>query len=68
MFQILTSDLLTSAAAMLYNLGSHRWCIENTNKYLEDHHGMHWLCTYEMDVEANTAVIANPARREARGL
>lgn len=66
-FQILTSDLYTNAGAMLYKL-RHRWCIENTNKYLEEHHGVHWLCTYEMDVEANSAVISNPARRDARNL
>jgi len=43
-----------------------RWCIENFNKYAEDHQGIHWLCTYDMDVEANTAKVTNPARRSAR--
>lgn len=64
-FQVLTSSLAVKGAPMVQRL-RHRWCIENTNKYLEDHHGIHWLATYEMDEETNTAKVANPARREAR--
>ena len=64
-FQVLTSDHGATGAAMVQRLRG-RWCIENTNKYLEDHQGIHWLCTYEMDTEANTAKVANPARSAAR--
>ncbi|MGH9266323.1 MAG: putative transposase, partial [Acidimicrobiales bacterium] len=64
-FQVLTSSQAVKGAPMVQRL-RHRWCIENTNKYLEDHHGIHWLCTYEMDEETDTAKVANPARRQAR--
>jgi len=64
-FQVLTSNTELNAAPMLQRLRG-RWCIENTNKYLEDHQGIHWLCTYEMDTEENTAKVANPARKKAR--
>ena len=64
-FQVLSSSRDLCGAAMVHRLRS-RWCIENTNKYLEQHHGIHWLCTYEMDLEANTAKVNNPARRAAR--
>ena len=40
--QILTSDRSTPAARLAHVLRC-RWCIENTFKYLEDHHGLHWL-------------------------
>ncbi|MGH2714753.1 MAG: helix-turn-helix domain-containing protein [Thermoleophilaceae bacterium] len=66
-FQVLTSaqKQKAAAAAMVHRL-RHRWCIENTNKYLEDHQGAHWLCSYAMDLEADTAKVANPARRAGR--
>ncbi len=64
-FQILTSNNELKGAPMVHKLRG-RWCIENTNKYLEDHQGVHWLCTYEMGTEANTAKVANPARRAVR--
>ena len=64
-FQVLSSSRELCGAAMVHRLRG-RWCIENTNKYLEQHHGIHWLCTYEMDLEANTAKVKNPARRAAR--
>ncbi len=41
--QILTSDLRTRAARLAHVLRC-RWCIENTSKYLEDHHGLHLSC------------------------
>ncbi|MGH9088561.1 MAG: putative transposase [Acidimicrobiales bacterium] len=63
-FQILTSNTAMNGAPLVHKLRG-RWCIENTNKYLEDHHGVHWLCTYEMDEEANGAMVKNPARKEA---
>jgi len=64
-FQVLTSNHQLKGAPLVHRLKS-RWCIENTNKYLEDHQQIHWLCTYQMDVEANTAKVNNPARKAAR--
>lgn len=64
-FQVLTSNHQLKGAPLVHRLKG-RWCIENTNKYLEDHQQIHWLCTYEMDTQANTAKVSNPARRVAR--
>jgi len=64
-FQILTPNTALNGARLVRRLRG-RWCIENTNKYLEDHQGIHWLTTYEMDTEANTAKVTNPARKAAR--
>ena len=63
--QILTSDKESSAAFLARRLVS-RWRIENTFKYLEDHHGIHWLCDYEMELGPDTKAVANPARVAAR--
>jgi Transposase protein len=65
--QILTSDLSTPAARLAHVLRC-RWCIENTFKYLEAHHGLHWLSDYRMDIEPDTALVRNPERRKARAL
>jgi hypothetical protein len=64
-FQVLTSNTELTGARLVRRLRG-RWCIENTNKYLEDHQGIHWLATYEMDTEVHTAKVGNPARRAAR--
>lgn len=64
-FQILTPNTALNGARLVRRLRG-RWCIENTNKYLEDHQGIHWLTTYEMDTGANTAKVPNPARQAAR--
>lgn len=64
-FQVLTSNHKLKGAPLVHRLKG-RWCIENTNKYLEQHQGIHWLCTYEMDEQVNTAKVNNPARRAAR--
>ena len=64
-FQILTSDTLSHPVRLIRLLKA-RWCIENAFKYAEDHQAIHWLCTYGMDIEANTAKVANPARRQAK--
>ena len=64
-FQVLTSNEALEAAPMVYKLKG-RWCIENANKYLEANQGIHWLSSYEMDLEDNTALVANPARKAAR--
>jgi transposase len=63
--QILTSDMDSSAAYLARRLVG-RWCIENAFKYLEDHHGIHWLCDYRMELSADTTKVANPQRAEAR--
>jgi len=63
--QILTSDTTTPAAGLAARLRA-RWCIENSFKYLEDHHGIHWLCDYHMDLAPDTHPVANPARAAAR--
>jgi len=63
--QILTSDMDSSAAFLARRLVG-RWCIENTFKYLEDHHGIHWLCDYRMEVSPDTRAVANPERAKAR--
>ncbi len=63
--QILTSDMDSSAAYLARRLVG-RWCIENAFKYLEDHHGIHWLCDYVMELSPDTASVANPARATAR--
>jgi len=62
--QILTSDLSTPAARMAHTLRC-RWCIENTFKYLEEHHGLHWLCDYDMNLAPDTTPQRNPERTEA---
>jgi hypothetical protein len=59
--QILTSDLNTPAARLAHTLRC-RWCIENTFKYLEDHHGLHWLCDYHMNLAPDTTPVKNPER------
>ena len=64
-FQVLSSNHQLPGAPLVHRLKS-RWCIENTNKYLEQHHGIHWLCSYKMDLEPNTTKLKNPARRTAR--
>ena len=63
--QVLTSDLDAPAAALLAWLRC-RWRIENVFKYLTAHHGIDWLCHYGADITADTALIDNPARTQAR--
>ncbi len=65
--QILTSDLRTPAARLAHTLRC-RWCIENTFKYLEEHHGLHWLCDYQMNTAPDTALVRNPERTTALAL
>jgi hypothetical protein len=64
-FQVLTSNTSFRPAPILHKL-RHRWCIENFNKYVEDHHGVHWLASYDMDTEPDTNPVPNPARKTAR--
>jgi hypothetical protein len=63
--QVLTSDLGAPAAALLAWLRC-RWRIENVFKYLTAHHGIDWLCHYGADIGPDTALIDNPARKQAR--
>ena len=63
--QILTSDMVSPGAYLARRLVG-RWCIENAFKYLEDHHGIHWLCDHVMDISPDTSAVANPAREAAR--
>ena len=63
--QILTSDTSSPAAYLARRLVG-RWCIENAFKYLEDHHGIHWLCDYAMELSPDTTAVANPERKAAR--
>ena len=63
--QILTSELASPAARLAHTLRA-RWRIENSFKYLEDHHGIHWLCDYRMQRRPNAAKVTNPERTEGR--
>jgi transposase-like protein len=63
--QVLTSDLGAPAAALLAWLRC-RWRIENVFKYLTAHHSIDWLCHYGADIAPDTALIDNPARKQAR--
>ncbi|MGH2864146.1 MAG: putative transposase [Solirubrobacteraceae bacterium] len=60
-FQVLTANRQLTGAPLVHRLKS-RWCIENTNKYLEEHQQIHWLCSYQMNLEPNTANIDNPGQ------
>jgi hypothetical protein len=62
--QILTSDRTSSAARLARTLRC-RWCIENTFKYLEGHHGLHWLADYHMNLAPDTTLVRNPERTTA---
>jgi hypothetical protein len=65
--QILTNDLTTPAARLAHLLRC-RWCIENTFKYLEEHHGLHWLSDYQMEIAPDTTLVRNPERTKALAL
>jgi hypothetical protein len=63
--EVLTSDLTAPAAALLAWLRC-RWRIENVFKYLTAHHGIDWLCHYGADLDPDSTLIDNPARKTAR--
>ena len=63
--QILTSDMSSPGAYLARRLVG-RWCIENAFKYLEDHHGIHWLCDDQMELSPDTGAVANPECVAAR--
>ena len=66
-FHILTSDTTTSGARLLRALRG-RWCIENTFKYAEEHHGIHWLGSYAVDEIPDGTEIDNPSRVFGRAM
>jgi len=62
--QILTSDCDACPAEILSWLKS-RWREENFLKYASDNYGIDAICDYFAEIEANTKVIGNPARKTA---
>src|SRR6266487_63006 len=62
--QILTSDSGACPAEILSWLKS-RWREENFLKYASQNYGIDKICDYIADVQANTKVIGNPARKTA---
>jgi hypothetical protein len=62
--QILTSDFDACPAALLGWLKS-RWREENYLKYASENYGIDKICDYAADIETNTKITDNPARKEA---
>ncbi|MGH9224697.1 MAG: hypothetical protein ACRD2W_13180, partial [Acidimicrobiales bacterium] len=65
--QVLTSDTGATAAYLCHMLRC-RWRIEDAFKYLEDHHGIHWLSDYTMELRPDPSMVANPERTAARAV
>jgi hypothetical protein len=62
--QLLTSDADSCPAGMLSFLKS-RWREENFLKYASENYGIDKICDYAAEIEANTKLIGNPARKAA---
>jgi hypothetical protein len=62
--QILTSDFDACPAQILAWLKS-RWREENFLKYASENYGIDKICDYIADIETNTKLIDNPARKKA---
>jgi len=62
--QVLTSDATACPVALLRTLKS-RWRIENTFKYAAEYFGIDALADYLADIEVNTRLVDNPARKKA---
>jgi hypothetical protein len=62
--QVLTSDFQACPAALLGWLKS-RWREENYLKYAAANYGIDAICDYAADIEANTKIVDNPARKKA---
>ena len=62
--QILTSDTSACPAEIVSWLKS-RWREENFLKYASENYGIDAICDYIADVQANTKIIDNPARKRA---
>jgi hypothetical protein len=62
--QVLTSDFEACPAALLGWLKS-RWREENYLKYAAANYGIDAICDYAADIETNTKIVDNPARKKA---
>ena len=62
--QILTSDSGACPAALLGWLKS-RWREENFLKYASQNYGIDAICDYAAEIEKNTKIVDNPARKKA---
>jgi Transposase protein len=62
--QVLTSDFEACPAALLGWLKP-RWREENYLKYAAAHYGIDAICDYAADIQANTKITDNPARKDA---
>jgi transposase len=62
--QILTSDTTACPADILSWLKS-RWREENFLKYASQNYGIDKICDYAADIQVNTKIIDNPARKTA---
>ena len=62
--QVLTSDEAACPAEILAWLKS-RWREENFLKYASDNYGIDKICDYAAEIQVNTKVIDNPARKAA---
>ncbi len=62
--QVLTSDSGACPAALLGWLKS-RWREENYLKYAAANYGIDAICDYAADIETNTKIADNPARKKA---
>ena len=62
--QILTSDSGACPAALLGWLKS-RWREENFLKYASQNYGIDAICDYAAEIEENTKIAGNPARKQA---
>ncbi len=62
--QVLTTDSGACPAALLGWLKS-RWREENFLKYASQNYGIDAICDYLADIETNTKIVDNPARKEA---
>jgi hypothetical protein len=62
--QVLTSDFDACPAGLLGWLKS-RWREENFLKYASANYGIDAICDYAADIEVNTKIAGNPARKKA---
>ncbi len=62
--QVLTSEMTACPVALLRTVKS-RWRIENAFKYATEFFGIDALADYLADIEVNTRLVDNPARKRA---
>jgi hypothetical protein len=62
--QVLNSDTAACPVALLRTMKS-RWRIENAFKYASEFFGIDALADYLADIQANTRLVDNPARKKA---